>query len=57
LPANVVEIGHVDVLASVVEAVPRAHVTTGRRGLLAKRPGRAKMAAVKIDMGNRDFYA
>jgi hypothetical protein len=50
LPVNIVEIGHVDVFGSVVEAVPRARVTTGRGGLLANRPGRAKMAAAEIHM-------
>jgi hypothetical protein len=50
LPAHIVEIGHVDVFGSVVEAVPRARVTTGRGGLLANRPGRAKVAAAEIHM-------
>jgi hypothetical protein len=55
LPANTIDIGHIYRFGSVV-------VFQGTRdhwqdGLLANRPGRAKMAAAKIDMGNRYFYA
>ncbi len=43
--------------ASGVLSSSRARVTTGRGGLLANRPGRAKMAMAKIAMGDRYLYA
>ena len=47
LPANTIDIGHVDRFGSVV--VFQGTRDPGRGGLLANRPRRAKVATAKID--------